>query len=136
MSDARAAHPGLYRIDQNPPSLLGQRCAACGRLAFPPNPYGCEGCGAEADELVTEEIPGDGELAAFATVHLHPGKDIETPFTVGTVVLDAGPTVRATLTCATDDGLAIGNRVHTQLVPQQSEDDGELLELRFAVEKS
>ncbi|MAE96208.1 MAG: hypothetical protein CL910_16260 [Deltaproteobacteria bacterium] len=136
MADPKAAHPGLYRIDREPPPLLGQRCAGCGRLAFPPNPYGCEGCGAEADELVTEEIPGHGELAAFATVHLHPGKDIEAPFTVGTIVLDAGPTLRATLTRATDDGLAIGQRVRSQLVPRHSEDGGELLELRFAVEET
>lgn len=67
MSDPRPAHPGLYRIDREPPPLLGQRCTGCGRLTFPPNPYGCERCGGEADELVTEEIPGDGELAAFAT---------------------------------------------------------------------
>ncbi len=136
MSDPRAAHPGLYRIDENPPSLLGQRCAACGRLAFPPNPYGCEGCGAEADELMTEEIPGDGHLAAFATVHLHPGNDIETPFTVGTVVLDAGPAVRATLTRATDDGLAIGDGGHAQLAGRRSDEEEPVIELRVAVEKS
>jgi len=136
MPDPQAAHPGLYRVDLDPPPLLGQRCGSCGRLAFPPNPYGCEGCGAEPDQIAPEEIAGDGELAAFATVHLHPGKDIETPFTVGTIVLDAGPTLRATLTCATDDGLAIGNRVHAQLVPRPGKDDGEVLELRFAVEKS
>jgi uncharacterized OB-fold protein len=68
-------------------------------------------------------------------VHLHAGKGIEAPFTVGVVVLDDGPAVRATLTCRTDDSLSIGERVHSVLVPQGTDDDGnEIVELRFEPE--
>jgi uncharacterized OB-fold protein len=137
MPERRAAHPGLYPARGEQPPLLGQRCAGCGHVAFPPNPYGCEACGAEPDSLESRELAGAGELAAFATVHLHVGKGIETPFTVGVIVLDDGPAVRATLTCRTDEGLSIGERVHTVLVPQRTDDDGnEIVELRFEPEGS
>ncbi len=132
MPERRAAQPGLYPASGEHPPMLGQRCAGCGHVAFPPNPYGCEACGAEPDALEPRELAGAGELAAFATVHLHAGKGIEAPFTVGVVVLDEGPAVRATLTCRTDEGLAIGDRVQSVLVPQGTDDEGnETVELRF-----
>ncbi len=133
MPKRRAAHPGLYPAHGEHPPLLGQCCAGCGHIAFPPNPYGCESCGAEPDSLESRELPGTGKLAAFATVHLHAGNEIEVPFAVGVVVLDDGPAVRATLTCHTDEGLAIGDRVQSVLVTQGSDAEGnETVELRFA----
>jgi len=132
MPERRAAHPGLYPARGEHPPLLGQCCGGCGHVAFPPNPYGCEVCGAEPRFLESRELAGSGELAAFATVHLHAGKGIETPFTVGVIVLDDGPAVRATLTCRTDEGLAIGDRVQSVLVPQSRDEEGnETVELRF-----
>jgi uncharacterized OB-fold protein len=135
MPERRAAHPGLYPASGEHPPLLGQRCTGCGRVAFPPNPYGCEACGAEPAALEPRELAGAGELAAFATVHLHAGKGIDAPFTVGLVVLDDGPAVRATLTCRTDEGLAIGDRVKSVLVSQGTDEEGnETVELRFALD--
>lgn len=137
MPERRAAHPGLYPASGERPPLLGQRCGGCGHLAFPPNPYGCQACGAEADALDRCELAGAGELAAFATVHRHLAKGIEAPFTVGVIVLDDGPAVRATLTCATDAGLSIGDRVHSVLLSQGTDDAGdEIVELRFEPEGS
>jgi uncharacterized OB-fold protein len=135
MPERRVAHPGLYPALGERPPLIGQRCNGCGHTSFPPNPYGCEACGAEPDALERRDLAGAGELAAFATVHMHIGKGIETPFTVGVIVLDDGPAVRATLTCRTDEGLSIGERVHSVLVSQGSDDDGnETVELRFEPE--
>ena len=135
MSERRVAHAGLYPAHGERPPLIGQHCSGCGHVAFPPNPYGCEVCGAEPAALERRELAGAGELAAFATVHLHPGKGIEAPFTVGVIVLDDGPALRATLTCPTDDGLSIGERVHSVLVSQGSDDEGnEIVELRFEPE--
>ena len=137
MPETRAAHPGLYPPRGERPPLLGQRCTSCGHLAFPPNPYGCEACGAEPQALESCELAGAGQLSAFATVHLHPGKGIEAPFTIGVILLDDGPAVRATLTCRTDDGLTIGDRVHSVLVPQGLDDEGNpIVELRFEPEAS
>jgi hypothetical protein len=133
MAQRRAAHPGLYPAEGDSPPLFGQRCARCGYVAFPPNPYGCEACGAEPAELEPRPLAGAGRLAAFATVHLHPGREIEAPFTIGVIVLDDGPALRATLTCRTDEGLEIGDRVRSVLVPRAHDEDGtEVVELRFA----
>ena len=135
MPEQRAAHPDLYPAHGDRPPLFGQLCSGCGHVAFPPNPYGCEACGAQPEALEARELAGAGELAAFATVHLHPGKGIEAPFTIGVVVLDDGPAVRATLTCPTDEGLAIGDRVHSVLTPQGTDGDGNpIVELRFEPE--
>lgn len=137
MTERQPAHKGLYPAEGEHPPLFGQRCAACGRVAFPPNPYGCEACGAEPAALEPRELAGAGTLTAFATVHLHQGKGIEAPFTVGVVVLDDGPAVRATLTCPTDEGLSVGDRVRSVLVPQGTDEAGnEVVELRFAPEGS
>ena len=47
-----------------------------------------------------------------------------------------GPALRAVLTCATDEGLRIGDRVRSVLVAQGSDAEGnELFELRFSPEK-
>jgi uncharacterized OB-fold protein len=136
MTDRRAAHPELYPAQGSRPPLYGQRCSACGRVAFPPNPYGCEVCGAEAESLATQELAGSGTLRAFATVHLHPGMGgIQAPFTVASIALDDGPAVRATLTCPTDEGLSVGDRVHSVLVSQGTDSEGnETVELRFEPE--
>ena len=76
---------------------------------------------------------GCGRLHSYATVHLHQGKDIEAPFTVGLIVLDDGPAIRSLLTNRTDDGLTIGDRMNSVLVAAGTDPDGnEMVELRFA----
>ncbi|MEE9279101.1 MAG: OB-fold domain-containing protein [Myxococcota bacterium] len=132
MPERRSAHPGLYPPGGTHPPLHGQRCGGCGRVAFPPNPYGCEACGAPGAELEPLDLAGAGTLQSFATAYRYQGQDIEAPFTVGSIVLDDGPAVRAILTCRTDEGLAIGDRVRSVLVPRGQDDEGnERVELRF-----
>lgn len=134
MGQRVAAHPELYSAsDDNEPSLRGKRCRACGYVFFPPQSYGCESCGALPGQLEPVALRGRGVLHAFATVHYHPGKGIEAPFTIGLIVLDDGPAVRSTLAERTDEGLKIGDRMHTVLVPTGMREEGaEVVELRFA----
>jgi uncharacterized OB-fold protein len=135
MAARRALQPELYPADRERPPLYGQRCAECGHVAFPPNPYGCEGCGAPAERLEPRELAGAGRLEAFATVHVPAGKGVAPPFTVGVVLLDDGPAVRATLTSRTDTDLSIGRRVRSVLVPAGADEQGnEVVELRFEPE--
>jgi hypothetical protein len=76
-------------------SLRGARCRACGTTLFPPQDYGCTRCGAHGDDLAPVNIPARGALTSFATVHVHRSHPV--PFTLGEVVLDTGPVVRAEL---------------------------------------
>ncbi len=133
MAQRIAAHPKLYSADgQTPPPLKGGRCRACGYVFFPPHSYGCEVCGAPPDQVEPAALAGKGVLYSFATVHFHQGRGIEAPFTVGTIVLDDGPVVRSLLTCRTDEGLKVGDRVRSALVPQGTDGSGnEIVELRF-----
>jgi uncharacterized OB-fold protein len=132
MADKVAAQPELYSISSAHPALNGMRCVACGYVFFPPQTYGCESCGAPADKLEPAQLAGSGVLNSFATVHHHAGKGIETPFTVGVIVLDDGPAVRSLLIERTDAGLRNGDRMHSVLTPCGKNDDGtDLVELRF-----
>lgn len=116
----------------DPPVILGQQCGRCGRRAFPPDPYGCERCGADVEELATVELEAAGTIHAVATVHRHHHRVPPTPFTVATIVLDEGITLKAVL-----DGdqaeARVGARVHGVTVPWDREDGVERVDLRFAV---
>ena len=117
------------------PALNGCHCRACAYIFFPPQSYGCEHCGAPADQLEPKSLRGAGTLASFATVHLYHGKDMELPFTVGLIVLDYGPAVRAILTQRTDEGLKIGDRMRAVMVETNSEKGRGARELRFSKEE-
>ena len=135
MPDQVLAQPALYSADAAP-TLCGGHCKKCGYVFFPPQNYGCEFCGAPTDQLDQKALAGKGTLHSFATVHLHQdrsGKGLQAPFTVGVVVLDDGPAIRAILTERTDEGLRIGDRMHAVLVPAGTNDEGkQIVELRFA----
>lgn len=94
--------------------LHGTRCPACGRVATPPEPYGCERCGALVDSLEPLELPASGVVHATATVHRHHRPEPATPFTVVEVVLDGGPALKGVLVAGSDP-VAIGDRVRGEV---------------------
>jgi len=134
MPNRTALHPELYSPDSaDNPSLNGGRCRSCGYVFFPPQRYGCESCGAPPEKLEAVQLGGRGTLHSYATVHLHMGRDIEAPFTIGLIVLDDGPAISSTLANRTDEGLAIGDRMKSVLVTASTDQAGnEMVELRFA----
>jgi uncharacterized OB-fold protein len=134
MPNRKAVQAELYSPDTvDNPALNGGRCRACGYVFFPPQRYGCESCGAPPEQLESAELRGCGRLHSYATVHLHQGKDIEAPFTVGLIVLDDGPAIRSLLTNRTDEGLTIGDRMNSVLVAAGvDQDNNEIVEMRFA----
>jgi uncharacterized OB-fold protein len=91
---------------------------SCHQLFFPPLDLGCPGCG--ATELEDAALEARGVLYSQATVHAH-RDDTETPFTVGEVVLDGGPLIRALLT---SDCLALDERVEAIWVQVAVVDEG------------
>ena len=87
-----AAHKGLYDISADRPVRQGSRCASCNTTFFPVLSLGCEVCGStQLDAIVLEAT---GVLHSVATVHLYQGHDIEAPFAIGEIQLDAGPLIR------------------------------------------
>ena len=90
--------------------LNGTRCPGCGRVATPPEPYGCEQCGALVDTLEPVELAASGTVHGTATVHRHHKPEPATPFTVVEVVLDGGPALKGVL-AAGSEPVAIGDRV-------------------------
>ena len=67
------------------------KCASCGYVAFPRQPYGCEKCGAAGTALSNIELSSNGTLASYATVHMHQAKTIAAPaFPVDRVVDTTG----------------------------------------------
>lgn len=132
MPESVPAQPSLYSGSGKPPSLNGGRCRKCGYVFFPPQRYGCESCGALGEELEAVALPGRGQLHSFATVHLHQGKGIEAPFTVGVILLDDGPAIRSILATRTGEGLKAGDRMSATVVSQGKDEQGsEVMELRF-----
>lgn len=66
-------------------ALIGGRCAACGASSFP-QAFICPSC--NATDITSNEIPGDGSLYSFTTVHISP--TFPTPYTLGYVDLKDG----------------------------------------------
>ena len=131
MGSTRPRHPDLMRLG-DPPSIVGRRCRRCDHRAFPPDPYGCERCGAPAEDLLPIELAAVGTIRALATVHRHHRPEPETPFTVATVVLDGQVTLKGVL--VDDTGAVVGSRVEGVTVPGGSDDDGnQVVDLRFRV---
>lgn len=131
VATSRARYPQLMRLG-DPPTIVGHECRSCGRRAFPPDPFACERCGADVDQLSPIELVAEGTIHAVATVHRHHHPRPETPFTVATIVLDDGITLKAIL-----DGdvsmATVGARVVGVTVPWETADDGtEIVDLRFA----
>lgn len=133
MPEVRARYPELIRLG-SPPTIVGQECRACGRRSFPPDPYGCEACGATVEQLSPTELTATGVIHALATVHRHHHPRPETPFTVATIVLDDGITLKAVL--EGDPAAArVGSRVRGITVPWETDDDGtDVVDLRFALD--
>lgn len=90
-------------------SIHASRCGQCDLVAFPPERYGCERCGAPPSEHHAVSLGTDGEVLARATVHRHHRPDPPTPFTVIEILLDDGPALKALYVGEVD--AAIGARV-------------------------
>ena len=126
-----AAHKGLYDITGDRPVLQGTRCASCNTTFFPVLSLGCEVCGStQLDAIVLEAT---GVLHSVATVHLYQGHDIEAPFAIGEIQLDAGPLIRATMAEVVERD-AIGARVAASWATLRADDEGnDVVEPRFGL---
>ncbi len=123
-------HPHLLKMT-DPPIMVGHRCVTCKRVAFPPDPYGCEKCGSPASTFEHWDLEARGSVRAVATVHRHHRPTPVTPFMVGVIELVGGPVVKAIVV---GGGVVVGSAVEGFLVPDEEDDDGNVMvDLRFRV---
>jgi len=83
--------------DEDVLSLRATRCRRDGVVAFPPERFGCQKCGAFGEDLEELLIPARGRITAATVVHRHRGPGPKAPFTIASIALDAGPHVNALL---------------------------------------
>lgn len=130
MSD-REGLPDLITLSSDGhPMLLGMTCGTCGYVAFPEQPYGCEKCG-ETENIQPGKLPCTGILSSFAIVNLHRSERITTPFVIGEVKLDSGPTIRITMLESSVQNLTIGMAAHGVIFKAIDAKGIEQTELRF-----
>ena len=94
-----------------PSELAASRCPQCGLLAVPPEPFGCERCGAPAAPLSAASVSSAGVVVGHAVVHEHARPEPPTPFVVVEVRLDDGPVLRSLLRGAGPGDVDLGDRV-------------------------
>ena len=71
MTERVAAKPTLVSIpeaEDAAPALRGSRCR-CGQVAFPPQPLGCNACGAAGADVETVDLDARGTLLSHATAY-------------------------------------------------------------------
>lgn len=95
--------------------LLIQRCGACNKAVFYPRAI-CPHCWSDA--LVWEEASGQGSLKSFSEIWKpgHPGWIPATPYFVGLVELDEGPTMLSHIISA---GQKVGAGAPLRFAPTQ-----------------
>jgi uncharacterized OB-fold protein len=106
------AFPFIKVDAQGKPSLVAQRCSACGATYAESERVACGRCGAREDALEIFVPVLEGTLHAAVIVRRgFPGVDV--PFISAVVDLDGGPTVKGTLRNSgfEPDDIASGRRV-------------------------
>jgi uncharacterized OB-fold protein len=141
MSAVNAAEPvaaDLFTWPSETPQLIGGRCEACGVLTFPAG-HGCPSCG--SDQLTSSLLARDGVLWSWTTQEFLPkapylgADDPESfePWCVGLVELGGEIRVEGRLVGCDASTLAIGQPMHTVVVPFARREDGtQVLTFAFA----
>ena len=116
--------PSVRHLPDGSVELNGVRCDDCGAVAFPSQSYGCEACGAHGARLAPAQLSASGRLRNWATVRRHHRPWPSAPFIVGTVILDAGPAIRAVFAENTkEEDLIAGGRVVGLTIPAPDGDE-------------
>lgn len=107
-------------------ALRGQHCRHCSRVAFPPNPYGCENCGAPGGALEDRPLAGRGRVLAFVDVNRAVRPNVSVPYRVGSIGLEDGPIIRALMNMDPGSALEVDDKVEAELVDISGNDTPQL----------
>lgn len=90
------------------PQLRLGHCQACGAWNYPAESWGCRVCGAAADSLRAEPLPGPAILRNAVTVHAELAPGLPVPCVVGEIELAPGLIEEALLDVADEASLTLG----------------------------
>ena len=100
--------PLLWRLRKNRYGLIGTTCLKCDSVFFPPRPT-CPVCG-RVGKIKQTKLSGLGGVVSFTKINTAPkGFEAHTPYFIGVIKLDEGPTVTAQI--ITDVPPEIGKKV-------------------------
>jgi len=122
---------GLFIIPREPdedPCLLGSRCKACGKIAFPSRAV-CSNCFHE--EMETLPLSTQGKIYTY-TIIGYPPPGITAPYAIGYVDLPEGVRVFSILTDWKQEDLKVGRSVKLVLGKFKDDQDGnEIVTYKF-----
>lgn len=124
--------PDLYTLAEDGKTLVlrGCRCTRCDALSFPLTAYGCPACGADADAVREEPMPGSAKLLTFITIHQKLTPTITPPCVVGEAELANGTIQEIMLD---GDETRFSDDMMVQAVPVQvTRGDETVIACRFA----
>lgn len=98
--------------------LRVQRCRACGRYVFIPQPV-CGGC--FGDDLEWVDSSGRGRVYSFTRVYRPPRPEFEVPYAVAIVELEEGWTMLTNLVECPLEEIEVGMPVEVVFVPKSEE---------------
>jgi uncharacterized OB-fold protein len=97
--------------------LRGARCTSCGELHLPPRPI-CRACGSR--QLEWFDFKGTGHVETFTVIGVPlSGFKERSPYAVGIVKLDEGPTISGLLLKEKIDDLRVGESVEVAYIKGQ-----------------
>lgn len=94
-------------LTESPQLRLGH-CQACGAWNYPAESWGCRVCGAPAESLRSEPLPGPAILRNAVTVHAELAPGLPVPCVVGEIELAPGLIEEALLDVADESAVALG----------------------------
>jgi uncharacterized OB-fold protein len=118
-----------YHQHLNEHKLMGSRCTDCGKLYLPPRPM-CTEC--YSQDITWVEMPVEGKLIAFTTIHIAPTAMIEAgygrdnPYCSGLVELENGLTISAQILgvdASNPDEIKIGTKLRAAYIDRGEGDD-------------
>lgn len=104
--------------------LSASRCSVCGRVALPPETFGCRRCGADHQSL---QLDGSATVRVSTVVHNDPLGSIPTPYPLARLELDTPDGDPLVVTGLLTEPLGPGRRVRARLI----ELGDDRLEVRF-----
>jgi uncharacterized OB-fold protein len=88
----KSSVPMLWRLKKSKYRLVGTKCLTCNSLYFPPRPL-CPDCRSKS-KMEDFQFSGKGVIESFTVIRVPPeGFETYTPFAVGMIRLEEGPTI-------------------------------------------